>query len=104
MEERHNFSVKFDCYMAELYVSTLIDCLYPNQSRDRPTLEIREDHGTTFIKNITTMSIDSLDTAMAVFHRGIKNRKVYATKMNDMSSRSHVIFTVVIQCINNENG
>jgi len=50
------------------------------------------------------MSIDNLDTATAVFKRGIKNRKVYATKMNDMSSRSHVIFTVVITVHNNMNG
>ena len=50
------------------------------------------------------MSIETLDTAKAVFKRGIKNRKVYATKMNEQSSRSHIIFTVVITVTNNETG
>ncbi len=43
MEDKHSFTVKLECYMAELYVSSLIDCLYPSQSKDRPPLEIRED-------------------------------------------------------------
>ncbi len=69
MEEKHNIDVKFECYMAELYNNTFTDCLYPSnvQPKDRPNLEIREDQGTTFIKNITTMTIDSLDTASTVF-------------------------------------
>lgn len=53
--EMNNFTIHFECYMVELYINNLIDCLFDRQStRDRPpSLDIREDQGRTYIENVT---------------------------------------------------
>eukprot|EP00347_Sterkiella_histriomuscorum_P020786 403336463 len=102
--EQNNFTVYFECYMVELYVNQLIDCLYEKQSVKEkvPNLEIREEQGRTYIENVSQMQIQSLDELYQYYNKGLKTRKVSSTKMNDMSSRSHMIFTVQIQTINEQ--
>ena len=39
---------------------------------------------------------------MGSFEKGIKTRKVFSTEMNDVSSRSHMIFTIIIYTVNTE--
>jgi len=54
------------------------------------------------ILNTTMIQITSLEEARMAFDRGIKSRKISSTEMNDESSRSHMIFTIVIQTVNME--
>lgn len=37
------------------------------------------------------------EQAMGVLLKGVKNRKVFATSMNNESSRSHTIFTLNLE-------
>lgn len=55
-----------------------------------------------FIQNVNTFTLDSLDEARNIYSKGINTRKVSSTKMNEASSRSHMIYTLVIQSFNNE--
>ena len=55
-----------------------------------------------YIKNVTKMSLSSKEEAERVYERALRSRKVSSTDMNDVSSRSHMIFSVVVQTINNE--
>lgn len=41
--------------------------------------------------------VDGVDSACEVLHRGFRNRHVGETAMNRESSRSHAVFTLVIQ-------
>ena len=50
-----------------------------------------------FIKGIVTKEINSVDEAMEVFSLGNKARHVGSTKMNAESSRSHLIFAILIE-------
>lgn len=73
----------------------------------KPTkLEIREDpsNGIINIHNTTILPITTLREATAAFERGAKSRKVFSTEQNDVSSRSHMIFTIVISSVNKETG
>ncbi len=47
-----------------------------------------------FLENITEEVVTHLSEVMDVLNRGLKNRHVSETKMNEESSRSHSIFTV----------
>jgi len=48
------------------------------------------------IQNTTLVSIPTYHDANQAFETGIKSRKVFSTEYNDVSSRSHMIFTVII--------
>lgn len=54
------------------------------------------------ISNTTLIVINNYSEATSAFERGVKSRKVFSTEMNDVSSRSHLIFTMVIHTINTE--
>jgi len=46
--------------------------------------------------------VNSLQEATHTYDKGIRNRKVHSTEMNAVSSRSHVIFSIVVETINND--
>jgi kinesin family member C1 len=48
------------------------------------------------------VKVDSLEEASEVYEQGARARKVQATEYNEVSSRSHLIFTVIIQTFNSE--
>lgn len=45
----------------------------------------------------TSTQVDGVDSACEILHRGFRNRHVGETAMNRESSRSHAVFTLVIQ-------
>lgn len=67
-------------------------------------LKIREQDGMTFIDNCTIMELDSETEASKVYSEGIRTRKTAATNYNEHSSRSHLIFSVIIESHNIETG
>ncbi len=111
MERNNHYKVVLECYMLEIYKSNLEDSLYPtkqttntNMSTARPKLEIMEDpnSGMVFVQNLTKVNVESMSEALETYKTGIKNRKVFSTDMNQESSRSHLIFSIVIETINND--
>jgi hypothetical protein len=97
--------VTVTCYMAELYNDKLVDLLWVHEqkklkkkSTDPPRLDIKKDSkGMVFIKGIVTKEISSVEDAMDVFSHGNKARHIGSTKMNSESSRSHLIFAILIE-------
>lgn len=97
------FKVELSCYMVEIYLSELRDLLLP-KGEPVKELDIKEDKdGRIRIQNVTkkeSKDIRSLEQLEAIFMDGLKHRKVRMTKMNDASSRSHLIFAVEIKATN----
>lgn len=56
------------------------------------------------IKNAVLKTISDMDECKSVFEMGLSGRKVRRTSMNDESSRSHLIFSIMIEAINKQNG
>ncbi|KAG7535866.1 FERM N-terminal [Arabidopsis thaliana x Arabidopsis arenosa] len=95
--KRFSFSLK--AYMVELYQDTLVDLLLPKSAR-RLKLEIKKDSkGMVFVENVTTIPISTLEELRMIIERGSERRHVSGTNMNEESSRSHLILSVVIESI-----
>ena len=54
-------------------------------------------HIGVFVKNLTKRTVKSNIELQGVFDSGVQNRTVASTQMNEESSRSHSIFTIVIE-------
>lgn len=88
--------------MVEIYMDTLIDLLSPKENKNAH-LDIKEDiKGMTYIQNVTNVRIQSKEDFEKYVRLGVNNRKTGKTDMNDESSRSHLILTVVIEIVAKE--
>ncbi|CAL9076791.1 unnamed protein product [Musa acuminata var. zebrina] len=95
---KYSFSLK--AYMVELYQDTLVDLLLPKNAK-RLKLEIKKDtKGLVSIENATIMQISNFDELRAIISRGSEQRHTAGTHMNDESSRSHLILSIIIESTN----
>ena len=79
----------------EIYKEEIRDLL--SQSPQR--LELKEtESGTVFVKDLTDVVVKCVSDIDRVLQQGKKHRSVGATLMNAGSSRSHAIFSIVIEC------
>ncbi|XP_017782794.1 PREDICTED: kinesin-related protein 4-like isoform X2 [Nicrophorus vespilloides] len=78
----------------EIYNDKINDLLNKSQT----DLKIREDiSGNLSIANCVEEITRSSDELMDVVMKGNRNRQIFGTAMNERSSRSHVIFKIVIE-------
>ena len=90
--------------MVELYTEAINDLLAPDYLKiggsHAPKLEVREDKsGMVYINNVSKLQIDSKERAEAIYRKGLNSRKVFSTEMNDSSSRSHLIFSIIVETL-----
>jgi hypothetical protein len=80
----------------EIYNEEIRDLL---SSNPKASLELREsvDSG-IYVKDLTSNIVKSFEEVNHVMQMGKKNRSVGATLMNAGSSRSHSVFSIVIEC------
>ncbi|AQK47056.1 Kinesin-like calmodulin-binding protein [Zea mays] len=95
---KYSFSLK--TYMVELYQDNLVDLLLPRNVKPLK-LEIKKDSkGVVTVENATVVSISSIEELRAIISRGSERRHTAGTNMNDESSRSHLILSVIIESTN----
>ncbi|KAL9328352.1 hypothetical protein ACSQ67_003355 [Phaseolus vulgaris] len=95
---KYSFSLK--AYMLELYQDTLVDLLLPKNAK-RLKLDIKKDSkGMVAVENVTILSISTVEELNSIIQRGSEQRHTSGTRMNDESSRSHLILSVVIESTN----
>ncbi|KAK3141218.1 hypothetical protein QOZ80_4BG0331010 [Eleusine coracana subsp. coracana] len=95
---KYSFSLK--AYMVELYQDNLVDLLLPKNSKPQK-LEIKKDSkGVVTVENATVVSISSIEELRAIISRGSERRHTAGTNMNDESSRSHLILSIIIESTN----
>lgn len=61
---------------------------------DGVSCDARLVEGTVVVENLRQVPVQTMEEVMAVFAQGSSNRAVSATKMNERSSRSHLIVQV----------
>ena len=94
------FTYKVSCYMVELYLDHIIDLLLPKKVK-QPSLTIRKDStGRVFIPEATVLKAMTAKALQEIFEQGSQNRHTSDTRMNDSSSRSHLIFSILLE-VNN---
>lgn len=102
---RSNFDVALSCYMVEIYKGELRDLLLPKGTKDRPKLDVKlNQQGQVQVKNCIVKPLNNEDDTNHVFETGLGGRQVRKTLMNDESSRSHLIFSIIIDVTNKING
>ncbi|KAF5796380.1 putative plus-end-directed kinesin ATPase [Helianthus annuus] len=82
------------CSFLEIYNEQIGDLLDPTQRN----LEIKDDakHG-FYVENLTEEYVTGFGDVTQILSKGLSNRKVGATSINTTSSRSHIVFTCVIE-------
>ena len=78
----------------QLYRENLSDLLAPASG----ALHIREDPSRgVFVEGLTEVAVRSPHDAWALAARGQRQRTTAATRLNDVSSRSHALFTMIVE-------
>ncbi|TVU37642.1 hypothetical protein EJB05_10967, partial [Eragrostis curvula] len=91
-EEKLKYICK--CSFLEIYNEQITDLLEPSSTN----LQIREDiKKGVYVENLVECYVSSVKDVMMLLLQGVANRKMAATNMNSESSRSHSVFTCVIE-------
>ncbi|KAE8734813.1 putative ubiquitin ligase protein cop1 [Hibiscus syriacus] len=91
-DEKLRFTCK--CSFLEIYNEQILDLLDPSSTN----LQIREDMKKgVYVENLKEMEVTSARDVIQLLIQGATNRKVAATNMNCASSRSHSVFTCIIE-------
>ena len=103
-ENKKKFTYKVKMYMLELYCDKLRDLLAPKGKEDA-NMEIKKDKaGMVYVQGATIIDVANATDLEAVFDAGNSTRKVSKTKMNDASSRSHLVVSLLMESVNRETG
>ncbi|KAF5744939.1 phragmoplast orienting kinesin 2 isoform X2 [Tripterygium wilfordii] len=91
-DEKLRFTCK--CSFLEIYNEQILDLLDPSSNN----LQIREDiKRGVYVENLKEIEVTSARDVLQQLIQGAANRKVAATNMNHASSRSHSVFTCIIE-------
>ncbi|XP_011656324.1 kinesin-like protein KIN-12C isoform X2 [Cucumis sativus] len=98
MEEKSKQDVKLKysckCSFLEIYNEQITDLLEPSSTN----LQLREDlKKGVYVENLTEHSVSTINDVVKLLLQGAANRKMAATYMNSESSRSHSVFTCIIE-------
>ncbi|KAJ7957285.1 Kinesin-like protein [Quillaja saponaria] len=88
--------LKYQCHCSflEIYNEQITDLLDPNQRN----LQIREDvKSGVYVENLTEEYVSTMKDVTQLLIKGLSNRRIGATSINAESSRSHTVFTCVIE-------
>ncbi|XP_022716801.1 kinesin-like protein KIN-12F isoform X2 [Durio zibethinus] len=82
------------CSFLEIYNEQIGDLLDPTQRN----LEIKDDpKNGLYVENLTEEYVSSYEDVTQILIKGLSSKKVGATTVNSKSSRSHIVFTFVIE-------
>ena len=85
------------CSYLEIYSEEIRDLL-AKDPKSSAKCEIKEDaQKGVFVKSLTDIVVENEDQIAMQLEKGIKLRTVAATNMNEQSSRSHSIFTIIVE-------
>lgn len=100
----HDYLIK--CSFIELYNETLKDLLNDENDVNKQGLKIFENKkqaNSILIQNLKEININDLSSGFSLLQKGLQKRKIASTKLNDVSSRSHTIFTINLYKKSNDN-
>jgi kinesin family member C2/C3 len=86
----------FSLTMLEIYNETIRDLLISNDRDSKETrLDIRHTADGSSVSGLTEISVSDAETVFQILERGRSNRAVGSHDLNEHSSRSHLILTIM---------
>ena len=84
------------CSFIELYNEELRDLISPEENYKLKIYDdaSRKSHGATLVQGMEESHIKTASAGIKLLQQGSYRRQVAATKCNDLSSRSHTVFTI----------
>ena len=87
--------------MIQVYKSDLVDLLKPEDQLSKPLKIVNDRNNCPWVENATKVQRKlflktGAEELIAVFNRGLDNRKMRSTEVNETSSRSHLIFSMTV--------
>jgi chromosome segregation ATPase len=106
------FKYTVQCCMIELYMDDLYDLFAKKDKKQgnmtqakSSDLEIKKDkNGNVVVAGIEMRDAETYEELSEIYRSGEKNRHVRSTKMNAVSSRSHLVFSIYISGVNLSSG
>ncbi|WJX31560.1 hypothetical protein P8452_19977 [Trifolium repens] len=96
MSDQKQFTYKCRCSFLEIYNDQIGNLLNPNQRN----LEMKDDSKNgLYVENLIEEYVTCYDDVAQILIKGLSSRKIGATSLNFNSSRSHIIFTFVIESL-----
>lgn len=93
-KDKDDTSVK--CSFIELYNEELRDLLCVDESQKVKIYDAANGKGGVVVQGMEETYIMSAKQGVALLQEGSHKRQVAATKCNDLSSRSHTVFTITV--------
>eukprot|EP01028_Stygiella_incarcerata_P008134 TRINITY_DN3467_c0_g2_i1.p1 TRINITY_DN3467_c0_g2~~TRINITY_DN3467_c0_g2_i1.p1 ORF type:complete len:978 (-),score=326.85 TRINITY_DN3467_c0_g2_i1:18-2951(-) len=103
MEGRDNFEFSLGVSVLEIYNENVFDLLGSKPRERKLDIKIAGPEGVR-VPELTIAECTSFDAILGVLERGHKNRAVGKTNMNEYSSRSHLVLSVVVVGAEKETG
>jgi len=96
--ERDETESSVKCSFIELYNEELRDLISPDENSKLKIFDdnSKKGHSSTLVQGMEESHIKSATEGVKLLQRGSHKRQVAATKCNDLSSRSHTVFTVTV--------
>lgn len=86
------------CSYLELYNEEIHDLLLNQKNPNNQKCELKEDNNKgVYVKGLSDVVVESPEDLVKMFDRGLINRTTASTNMNSESSRSHSVFSIVIE-------
>jgi hypothetical protein len=95
--ENGKFNVTVSCI--EIYLDAIHDLLTAETKVPQNSLKINEKDGIITVPDLSEFNVQDALSAMTLLDKGLSKRVVGETDMNRHSSRSHAIFTINLEKI-----
>ncbi|XP_045825037.1 kinesin-like protein KIN-12F [Trifolium pratense] len=96
VSDQKQFTYKCRCSFLEIYNDQIGNLLNPSQRN----LEMKDDSKNgLYVENLIEEYVTCYDDVAQILIKGLSSRKIGATSLNFNSSRSHIIFTFVIESL-----
>jgi len=99
----NNMQFKIDISYFEIYSEKIRDLLSSNKSDTIPQIREHPEFG-PYVEGLTSININSALLIKKLIEQGNKERTIASTLLNDRSSRSHAILTIIFTQINTLDG
>ena len=98
MKNKEEYTIRLSCYMVQVFYSKVTDLIKPDHMNKRKLI-VKMVEGIVTVENATKLyfNLDEIKELIAAYEDGIHRRTMRETFVNETSSRSHLIFSVIIE-------